>query len=93
MKIPMPVSPRCAIAIQAELGVSRGSGIVPATRERIKFAKSLRSRRLSSVGRPIPHVRVESSIANKIDPLGQTWRQPRPMGNRRLPIKGHQPRS
>ena len=47
----------------------------------------------ASVPRSIPNVRVESSVANKIDPLGQTWRKSRPMGNRRLPIDGHQPRS
>jgi len=45
------------------------------------------------VPRSIANVRVESSVANKIDPFGQTWRKSRPMGNRRLPIGGHQPRS
>jgi hypothetical protein len=36
---------------------------------------------------------VESSVVNKVDPLGQTWRKSRPMGNGRLPIGRHQPRS
>jgi hypothetical protein len=50
-------------------------------------------RRGASVPRSIANVRLESSIVNKVDPLGQTWRKSRPMGNRRLPIDGHQPRS
>jgi hypothetical protein len=44
-----------------------------------------------SVPRSIPD--VESSVVNKVDPLGQTWRKSRPMGNGRLPIGRHQPRS
>jgi hypothetical protein len=43
------------------------------------------------VPRSVPNVRVESSVANKIDPCGQTWRKSRPISNRRLPIG--QPRS
>lgn len=45
----------------------------------------------ASVPRSIPNVRVESSVANEIDRLGQTRRKSRPMGDRRLPIG--QPRS
>ena len=44
-----------------------------------------------SVPRSIPD--VESSVVNKVDPLGQTWRKSRPIGNGRLPIGRYQPRS
>ena len=47
----------------------------------------------ASVPRSIGNVRLESSVVNKGDPLGQTWRKPSPMGNHRLPIGRHQPRA
>ena len=44
-----------------------------------------------SVPRLIPNVRVESSLVNEIDALGQMWRKPSPMGNRRSPIQRRSP--